>query len=125
MRGEARRWIRQAREDASTAPADIRAGRYYAAVFWCHQAVEKALKGVLIEVTSSYAPKTHDLRALAKASGLPRRFRVFIQRLNPHYIVTRYPDAPPPQGQPLYRRKTAVETLQKTRQVIEWAENRR
>jgi HEPN domain-containing protein len=44
MRNEVRAWREQAIADFHTAEANFKEKRYYALVFFCEQAVEKALK---------------------------------------------------------------------------------
>lgn len=62
---EAKRWLRYAREDLAVAETLARQGdarpRH---ISWnCQQAVEKALKAILV-FTNSRVPRTHDLDAL-------------------------------------------------------------
>jgi len=42
MRSEVGVWWKQAKADIATAEANLRERRYYASVFFCQQAVEKA-----------------------------------------------------------------------------------
>ncbi|PIU21077.1 MAG: hypothetical protein COT15_04250 [Candidatus Diapherotrites archaeon CG08_land_8_20_14_0_20_34_12] len=47
--------------------------RYESSVFFCHQAVEKALKAALMEKEKMPDISTHSLLALGKKIGLPAK----------------------------------------------------
>jgi len=51
----------QASYDLGSARAMFQTGRYIYAVFMCHLAIEKALKGLYIAMRGSGPPKTHDV----------------------------------------------------------------
>lgn len=48
MRPETELWWKQAIEDLETARVNLNAQRYYACVFFAHQAAEKSLKALFI-----------------------------------------------------------------------------
>ena len=54
-------WLLQADFDLDTANDLLEKGRIFYAVFMCHLAVEKALKGLFWRKLGSIPPKTHDL----------------------------------------------------------------
>lgn len=54
-------WLRQARYDLDTARYMAEGNRFFYAVFMCHLAIEKALKGVYLSHTGELPPKTHNL----------------------------------------------------------------
>lgn len=62
-------------------------------MFFCHLAVEKALKAKVQEVTGRTVPKIHDLMTLLKLAGLapPTELVDFIGRLGGASTATRYP----------------------------------
>lgn len=62
-------WLKQADYDMGTADAMFRSGRYFYAVFMCHLAIEKALKGLYAEVLDATPPKTHNLLYLLDKIG--------------------------------------------------------
>ncbi len=90
---EASRWLAQAHEDLLTAEANLREERHYAVALFAQQAVEKALKAVIIVQTHQMAPKIHDVRELSQLARLPGDFHEDIERLVPTYMTSRYPDA--------------------------------
>lgn len=60
MRGEALRWLSEARWDLETAGILHRSGRFNAACFYAHQAAEKAVKALLYRLNE--APWGHSVR---------------------------------------------------------------
>ena len=54
-------WFRQADYDMKTAEALFESKRYIYAVFMCHLAVEKALKGLYQKRMRETPPKIHNL----------------------------------------------------------------
>jgi HEPN domain-containing protein len=60
----------------------------------CHLSVEKALKALVNLRTGQIPPKTHDLRFLARLTGMniPEEYGMLISRLNEVSIPTRYPE---------------------------------
>lgn len=121
MREEARLWWAQSKRDKKTALHAHEARDFYAAVFWCHQAVEKALKAVVIEKTRDLPKRTHSLLQLAEQAGLPSRFHTFMRELSPHYIIARYPDASGAEPSELYDGRVSRAMLNKTQGVLRWA----
>lgn len=60
MNGRAAEWIRQSDYDLDTARYMFSGGRYAYAVFMCHLAAEKAIKGLYEQRTEEIPPKTHN-----------------------------------------------------------------
>ena len=87
-------WQKQADYDIDTAEYMLRGGRNVYAVFMCHLAVEKMLKGLYQARLSKMPPKTHNLAYLLEQTGLcaPQATLEFLVRLNEAHIATRYPD---------------------------------
>jgi len=121
VRSETDLWWRQSKHDARTALHSHEAKDFYAAVFWSHQAVEKALKAVVIETQRQLPPRTHNLLDLAKKAGLPPRFHGFIRELSPQYLVSRYPDAAGAAPADLYDGRVSRIILRKSEEVRKWA----
>ncbi len=69
-------------------------GRYLYAVFMCHLAVEKALKGLYFERRKEFPPKSHSLVFLLTEIGVkvPPELGRFIVKLSEASIPTRYPE---------------------------------
>ncbi|MFA5811206.1 MAG: HEPN domain-containing protein [bacterium] len=92
----AKEWLDRANSDLEYACAGEReTGQHHVTCFLCHQAAEKALKG--LAVFSNKAPKkTHNLGLLM--SEILSEFKSIIplqkevRRLDKYYIPARYPD---------------------------------
>lgn len=121
MREEARLWWNQSKRDKRTAVHAHESKDHYAAVFWIHQSVEKALKAVVIEKTRSLAPRTHNLLELAALAGLPPGHLSFLRELSPHFIITRYPDAAGAEPADMYDGRASRAIIRKSEGVLRWA----
>lgn len=125
MRAEIRVWWDQARADLQTARTTLQADRYYASVFFCQQAVEKALKAlVLRKKRNPQAPEmfSHSLIYLAKVCNLPERFHTVLRDLTSEYVNTRYPSAAGEPPEALYDRAIARRTFSLAQEVLAWIE---
>lgn len=122
MRREADLWWRQGQRDHLTAKNCHRAGDYYASVFFSHQAVEKALKAVIIEKRRELPPRTHNLLELAQLAGVPEPHLHLLRELTTDYITTRYPDAAGGPIADLYDGETSSRILEGTEEVLGWVE---
>ena len=94
---EARRWIRQAREDSEAAACLFENAHFAFACFHCQQAVEKALKALMFAKgrLKKSDLEAHDILALAyRASQMDPSFRAIpnmVAAMHGYYIKTRYP----------------------------------
>lgn len=93
MTPEAQNWFNRASEDLDGARFNFGGAKYSIAAFLCQQAVEKALKALLIKQTSSF-PRIHDLTTLAKSARAPSKIVKLCAKITPAYTAARYPDAP-------------------------------
>ncbi len=126
MRGEARRWLSEALWDLETARILYRERRYNAAVFYAHQAGEKAAEALLYSANG--APWGHSVRILLERyferRGLePSEHLLSLAReLDRHYIPSRYPNAHPA-GTPheAYDEAAARRALEAAEGVVEYA----
>jgi HEPN domain-containing protein len=87
-------WRKGAREELQSAALLHDGGRYSAALFHCHLAVEKALKALYMEQHRKEAPLTHDL--LQIALQLPRMWtddeKTALADLTEYAVAARYDD---------------------------------
>jgi len=83
--------------DALEMARSFASGKFLWAVFFCHLAVEKMLKAVVLNRTGEVAPKTHNLMHLLKLGQLspPKEALDFLGQLNTFSVPTRYPDELP------------------------------
>lgn len=96
---------------------NLRGGRFEVSAFLPHQAAEKALRALFIRKFRRLW-RIHDLRQLAERVEAPSSILKLCDRLNPHYIGTRYP------VKVSYDGKIAGEALSDARKVVEWAKER-
>ncbi|MBI5191575.1 MAG: HEPN domain-containing protein [Nitrospirae bacterium] len=94
MEPDVKNWLDIAEYDITTADAMYKSGRYLYVLFMCQQAVEKTLKGLVVQETGTLPPKTHDLERLVLLSGivLDDKQIEFLNVLTDYYIATRYPE---------------------------------
>jgi HEPN domain-containing protein len=94
MNPDAQRWRDLAVYDLGTAEAMLAAGRYLYVLFCCQQAVEKHLKGLIVERCGIFPPRTHDLAKLAHGANItPNDGQdLFLRTLTKYYVGTRYPE---------------------------------
>ncbi|MBK9947217.1 MAG: HEPN domain-containing protein [Nitrospira sp.] len=94
MNPDAERWRELALYDLGTAEAMLAAGRYLYVLFCRQQAVEKHLKGLIVERCGIFPPRTHDLAKLVHVAKVtPDDAQdLFLRTLTKYYIGTRYPE---------------------------------
>jgi HEPN domain-containing protein len=121
MRKDTQNWLALADYDLETARLMLASGRYLYVIFLCHLALEKSLKAHVSEATKAFPPKTHDLIALIKFSGLslPQDDLEFVGKVNAVSIPTRYPDDLQRTIR-AYPEPVARAYLEKTEAVIQW-----
>lgn len=122
MRKEAENWLLSSDYDFESAEVMYKTGRYSYAVFMCHQAVEKLLKALIITEKQELPPKSHNLRDLLQSTGIevPGEIETIILKLNPHYIISRYPDAAGGPSYNAYNGELASEIMNITREAVRW-----
>ena len=104
-----------------TADYMFQGGRYMYAVFMCHLAIEKALKGFYYEKQGGFPPKSHSLVYLLNAIGVkpPEHPGKFIVKLSEASIPTRYPEDLA-KIQMEYTAEIVRDILAKGKEVITW-----
>ena len=96
-------------------------GRYLYAVFMCHLAIEKALKGLYCHKLKEVPPKTHSLIHLIDKMGikpLPKP-GTFIAKLSEASIPTRYPEDLD-RIQSLYTKAIVKDLLAQGKEFMTW-----
>jgi HEPN domain-containing protein len=114
-------WAERARYDLDTAEAMFKAGRYLYVLFCCQQAVEKALKAVIVRRTRELPPRVHNLLRLAEVAGIESGHEQvrFLGELSGYYIQSRYPEEIRTAGATITQ-GLAQEVLGKTEQTVKW-----
>ncbi|MBI5361402.1 MAG: HEPN domain-containing protein [Planctomycetes bacterium] len=105
----------------ATAKIMLKTRRFIYAVFMCHLASEKLLKGLYAKKTGQNPPKTHDLVFLTSLTGinLPIELKDFIDYLNGLSVPTRYPDELAKLLKE-YTQKRTTEIVLKTQKLLLW-----
>lgn len=87
-------WVERAQYDLDTADAMFKAGRFLYVLFCCQQAIEKALKAVIVRKTGELPPRIHNLLRLAEVAGIEsgQKQTHLLTRLSSYYIQSRYPE---------------------------------
>lgn len=90
-------------------------------IFMCHLSVEKALKALINLKKGQIPPKTHDLRVLARLTGMniPEEYGLLISRLNEVSIPTRYPEDIKRLVKQ-YKRSVTERYLKETKGLLKW-----
>ncbi|MEW6327243.1 MAG: HEPN domain-containing protein [Thermodesulfobacteriota bacterium] len=114
-------WFKQADYDIKTAEIMFDNRRYIYAVFMCHLAIEKALKGLYTQKLNEIPPKTHNLIFLVEKIkfNLSEEQYDFISTLNGVSIPTRYPDDLQ-RMQKDYTKGKARLLLEKSKGALKW-----
>lgn len=85
-------WLEFARRDLAAARKLLEWDDYLHCAPLCEQAVEKAIKAVIVAQTSSLPPKGHNLRKLLKELGdAPEWLSEKMPDIEAHYYIARYP----------------------------------
>lgn len=109
--------------DLRTAENSFNSGDYYACAFWAQQAVEKALKALLM--SRGVTARTHDLVELGymirDEAGLDvAQIMDYLRELTMHYTTTRYPDVANGLPYEIYTEHKARDLLNMAKRVVEW-----
>ncbi len=115
------KWEERARYDLDTARAMLGSGRHLYVLFCGQQAIEKAIKAVIVRKTGEFPPRVHNLLRLAEVAelALTSEHKQFLGDLSAYYIQTRYPEEMASLEETISA-ELAEETLRKTREVAEW-----
>lgn len=119
---EAWRWLELSTEDLTVASLVLSQGILRQTCFHAQQAVEKALKGLLVAQSGTH-PKSHSLEQLLlmpEVSDEERQaWRAACRRLDEYYLPTRYADALPPGATGEPTRDEAVRALADAKGIVE------
>lgn len=115
-----KKWFDFANRDLQNAEILFKNKSYEGCVLNCHQALEKYLKGVILEMNKSIR-KTHDLPTLLNDTGFnfPKEILDFVQELNAYYQPSRYPDTALIDSLS-YKRLTVSNFLKLSKTTIQW-----
>ena len=119
MREEISNWIRQVKEDLEKAQILFDNKKFDGTAFYCHQAVEKGLKGLLIKKTKEF-PKIHDLVRLGRLVDIDSDLLKDCEKLTFVYTETRYPDV----SNVKYTKEESEKDIKIAEKVIRWIDEK-
>jgi len=126
MKKETENWLKIARNDLKAAEALFKGGLYLNVLEHTHAALEKLLKGLIIEQKDIQPPKIHDLlklTTLALIENLQEDMRKTLDELNDLYLSTRYSGDFDKLVKVLHKEK--VEDLfSKSKEVFKWIQKK-
>lgn len=117
MRKEIENWWKQAKDDLDKAKILFDNNKDDGAVFYCQQAIEKAIKALLLKKKGEII-KVHDLVNLGKEVSLPGNLIDYCKEITQSYIYSRYPDIERPKNLKLI----ASNFIKYTEEILKWIE---
>lgn len=114
-------WFKQAEYDMGVAEWMFEGGKNMYAIFMCHLAIEKGLKGLYVQRLAGMPPKVHNLIYLIEKLNLrmPANLYDMVFALNRVSIPTRYPDDLEKLLKS-YSRQRTLEILTQSKEVLAW-----
>jgi HEPN domain-containing protein len=124
MAQNADEWLRQADYDMASAEYMFAGGRNFYAVFLCHLAIEKALKGIIQKKIATESPKVHSLSYLKEIAGIimPGEAQKFLSEISNYGIITRYPETLTKMEESFTADRTQ-RTLEKGKELLRWLQS--
>lgn len=124
MEKKPQEWFKQAAYDLKTAEIMLDNKRFIYAVFMCHLAIEKALKGIYQHKLHDIPPKVHNLIYLVEKTGLSPSEKLYdaIFELNRVSIPTRYPEDLDKMKSE-YKKQNTLKIISNSKEVLKWLKN--
>ncbi len=119
MREEIKRWWDKAKRDFDTAKFLFAGKRYDEASLFCQQAIEKALKTLLLK-KNKLIIKTHDLVKLGRLVEIEEELLNSLKNITSVYIESRYPDVSERESS----QDETEEDLKLVEKVLKWVEEK-
>ena len=108
------KWMEKSERDLYAAKINLQQKLYEVSAFLSHQAAEKALKALYI-LKFKRLWKIHNLYDLGEKVGAPKDILDLCEKLNPHYLATRYPT------EEEYTEEDAIEAFEFSEKVVTWS----
>ncbi|MBI2666570.1 HEPN domain-containing protein [Candidatus Woesearchaeota archaeon] len=119
MKEEVKDWWDKAVDDLEKAHILAKNKKYDGAIFYSQQAVEKALKALLIKEKNKLK-KIHDLVELGKEANVPEIFLKYCKVLTMAYIYSRYPGVPKEESLD----QIAIDFMRYAQEILTWIEKK-
>lgn len=120
MRKETKNWLEQSRDDFEKAKILFNSGHFDGSSFYCQQAVEKALKALIMSRSKERSVDGHSLIHLGKLAKAPQSYFSGLKKLSPQYFISRYPDVTEDVPYELYDADMAEEFMDIARDMLGW-----
>jgi HEPN domain-containing protein len=119
-------WFTLGRVDLESARRSLQGDSFLHCIFGCQQALEKVLKGLIVQITGEAPPRMHNLVRLASLAGLALQLdhEQLLAKLSLEYIEMRYPEELDTIVE-LNNRSAAEEHLRQTEELFRWFEAQR
>lgn len=119
IREEALDWWDEAKNNLRQAKKNFEINEWSVSAFLAHQVGEKALKALYIIKKRRLPPRGHDLVKLGKLVSADEIMNE-LKLLNPHYIVSRYPNAANGIPSEVYTKEISERCIKAAELVINW-----
>ncbi|MDT7891111.1 MAG: HEPN domain-containing protein [Thermoproteota archaeon] len=123
IREEALDWWKEALHNLRQAKKIFEIKEFSVSSFLCHQAAEKALKAYYIISKKRLPAKGNNLIRLGKMLNAEEIIDE-LKFLNPHYTISRYPNAANAVPSEAYTEEIAKRCIEAAEKVINWVRNR-
>ena len=125
VREEALDWLEEAAVDLQRAERLLEMGDHSLSCYLSQQAIEKALKAVMMGVKRRRPPHVHDLTALYSEvrdiTPLPEDIEDRLAEISQYYVTARYPNAGLRRPSRSFTKGQAERALEAARRVVEEA----
>ena len=115
-------WIESSVDDLETAELLINSKKILHGLFFCHLAVEKAIKAHVVKVINNVPPRSHNLIYLREKAKIEweEENDIFLGILMKYQLEGRYPDYNPS----IPSNDQVIEYLNKTKELVKWLKNK-
>jgi len=120
MEEEIKNLQEQSKKDLEVAEKNFNIGEYYITAFLCQQAVEKALKALLMKKTKRLM-KIHDLVILGRKVNMPVDLIKKAEKISRAYVETRYGDVTGMTPYKRFNKENTSEYLKIAKEIITWS----
>jgi HEPN domain-containing protein len=111
-------WVKSSADDLETSEILLEKKKYVHGLFFCHLAIEKIIKAVIVKTTKEIPPRSHDLFYLSQKAEiqLPDDKQQIYQILMKYQLEGRYPESFPKNPDT----ELVHEYFEKTKALFEW-----
>lgn len=115
-------WVESSDDDLETAELLINSKKILHGLFFCHLAVEKALKAHVVKVINNVPPRSHNLIYLREKAKIEweEENDIFLGILMKYQLEGRYPDYNPS----IPSNEKVIEYLNKAKELVKWLKNK-